>query len=261
MLLHTRSAKLVDPIPLPEWIRAPLGISRHTMVYVAQRNNDIGCELVVSPWRLNLWDDLWRIDFDFDDKVGLVAKLIKILDDNSVNVLSCETGVAGHCHTVEMICDCSGYDSEIDGASAWRRGRKEKPQLLGLTARIATEMINDLRFRRYEGPRLRIRRVNAYRRAHQDLDCAGPAKVLKGALVLPPAFLNSVRAHLRTGSEIWYSLTTDTKDRLLRVLLTGPGAVLLQLKLYVDKNARVLGQILEAIRALGLSILKSQLRH
>jgi hypothetical protein len=181
-------------------------------------------EMIVSPIKFASWPLIWRISAIFKEQQGVVHKLLTVVRDADLNVLTEESSSVENrdLHQVELIVDAS----EPFG------GRIETGDLLAATRalerRIAAYCIDDLAF--VEGkPRLKVRPMKglytAYQRyyeAVQDKSVAKPkverTMVYRGSLGLPDDCLELLKRY----QPLRALMSSDTKERILRILFPPP---------------------------------------
>lgn len=111
---------------------------------------DAAPEIFLSPYRAGSWTDLWRLDFEFHDKPGLLSQLTTLLKQHSVlvNILAHESATIDNVFSVTLICDMSDYGEpgNPDGTSS-DRANNELAELRFLCDYILIELFDDLKFR------------------------------------------------------------------------------------------------------------------
>ncbi len=257
---------------IPSWLRGPVGLCGGAQAYYFGRPfNGLGYEVLVSPYPPAAWPDLWRLDVDFEDAPGIIASFIELLDELNVYVLDSESCLTrgGQGYSATFICDCRQYATEIDRDSA-ERAHDTKVELLGLEALITGHIIEQLWFDSSSSPRVRVKRLQSYSRlarlAHAyfgSLDDVPCVKVANGCLAFPPNFQHRLldECRVQDGSPCQYAVVTDTKDRILRLILSRQGKDVATFRIYFSRHDWCLGTILSMLRDGRFNLVEKRLRY
>ncbi len=137
----------------------------------AAAGGSLTSEIICSTIDFDSWGDLWRIQPVFADLPGVVNRVLRLLEDLDIRVLSKETvtiDTRRH-HVLNLVVDASHYRNPIDGTSD---DRKRNPQaaLRDLENWLIEACIDFLRINPAGLPDVRVTRLgelyNAYRSHH-----------------------------------------------------------------------------------------------
>jgi hypothetical protein len=183
-------------------------------------------EIIVSPIAFHSWQYLTKITAIFHDRAGVVRKLAHALKDLDLDLMYEESASIenGRFHRVEMLVDAQSIYSRFDSRITMKN--HDLALLSRLERKLQATCLNELAFdgRR---PRLKVRPMEGLRNAwlayrmDSRVGCGPrtePPRVVierQGTLELPPSVLGSIDQTGRTRAV----LVSDTKDRVLRVLL------------------------------------------
>lgn len=255
---------------IPLWNRAPLNLSNNTRVFaglLASKTRS-PTEIVVSPFDPAMWGDLWRIEFDAANKPGLLERTLKLMQKEHVRVVVSESTAIdeGHSHTISLVADCRNYRSDSDRSTADRQSM-DRPALHGLYANLAIEFISDLAFTDGARPRLRVRRLRSYHRCYRNLinrEMTLPTelKIEAGQLTLSNDLIRDLRETEQADpGELRAMILTDSKDRIMRVLVSKPCSGTIHIRIHFVERMEALTEIARTIRSADLDIVRSQLRQ
>lgn len=230
LVLDTMSTIENGKLEIPFYHKGHLSLKSNTEVTVClipqSHEASLGFipEMIVSPIKFASWPLIWRINAIFKEQQGIVHKLLTVVRDAELNVLTEESSSVENRdrHQIELIVDAS----EPFG------GRFEPEDLVtatrALERRIASLCIDELAF--VEGkPRIKVRPMKglftAYQRYHEALNDKSVAKpkvertmVYKGSLAIPDSCLEMLRRY----QPLRGLMSSDTKERILRVLFPPP---------------------------------------
>lgn len=177
-------------------------------------------ELIVSPILFNSWRYLALVTGVFEERPGIVHKLASAIKDTSLNILYEESAAieGGLYHRCEML-----VDAELQYARFDEHQSRDRLVLSSIERRLKAICLNELIL---DGtrPRLKVRRMEGLRNAWTRYSSVDPTKqrcvvartsIEHGVLVVPDAIsvlVDQAPPHRAI-------LISDTKERLLRVLL------------------------------------------
>lgn len=267
MLISGARAPYEGDMELREWLRAPLAINNGARCHIAlepAQDDRRRCEFIVSTIDPSHWSDLWRIEFETRDEPGVFAGLFDLLHQCRIHVVSAEASA----HTLQernassIVISCARYQNGIDGNST-ARVRDPEAGLKGLEDLIKLNFLDMLTVNTRGDPRVNVRRMDALWRTKDAVNARRlPAieveRLVEGRLPVPEKFRRDIAA---LGPGLLQSVSVDTKNRILRVLIWPREAPLGHMQFYIPDNptgaARRLFQILLGLNA---NILKFQIR-
>lgn len=182
MLIHTLPEKpsVSKKLYLRRVIRAPLGLAHGTSVWLVHhpRGPKHYSDLLVSPFPPESWSDMWRLEIQYADQIGNMARLIELLDRRNVFVLheTSRQALRHDYHVKYFMLDCSRYESDIDGSTADRR--TEAGTLRGLYTEILINFLDCIRLTSEGNPRIRLERNYVHLNLYQGIT---KTKLSKGA--------------------------------------------------------------------------------
>lgn len=238
-------------------------------------------ELYLSPLPESSWPDIWRLELEFQDKQGIMARLTALLSDPAVgvNLLAHEIMIIpqandpiGH---INLICDMSHYGGRDnpDGTSDEREHNPDA-QLDYLIDYLTLEFWSDLRFKGHR-PQIyatRLRELQHVAALLRDLRTAaalagkpGPdsfeVEILNGTVVLPRHVWDAFRSGSDPAADQTFLVTvaSDTEERYLKVtpMTRDRDSFLLEVP-HTDKKGQI-ARFTASLRDLG-NIVSSYLR-
>lgn len=175
MLLFSRLQVIQNhSVFIPEHIRAALGLHKGTELYLSTvrcGESSLKNEIIVSQIPLQARGEIWRLRATFRDRPGILAELLHLLREESIEVVSSRTTVLEQSQvlSVELQFNADSYVSRISpNTSQWETAAG--PTLPELHARILSRFIEELDFPFGAKPILSIRRnIPLYRsKIHRD---------------------------------------------------------------------------------------------
>lgn len=271
MLLHCSPIVFDRPeVLLPSWIRSPCNLVEDADVFIAayERHHSKIPALLISPFDPDLWSDLWRIDIDIKDSVGVTWRILRILEDAAVDVLCSESSAIsnGRLHRLSFICSMYHYRSENDSNSLERRcfGHCSLPDLY---AQLLSELIEDVAIRNRRSPRLQIRRISTYHAAkesidNEDADLLGQfnTTIKRGKLCVSNEIFNRINAYDTHGKGLRAITTCDVRDRAIHIVFSAEGVSGSNCRIIFDSEKISYQDLLRVISERSLNILRSQMR-
>jgi hypothetical protein len=275
MLIQSSFIELAEgSLLIPRWLRAPLALSSGTRVFLvpvgfSPRLN--ASELVLSVYPPELWGDLWRLEADLREEPGALVRILEILDSFRIRVVTSETFSTGRRqhHSITMILDCSRYASARD-LSSEERSNLPNPQLVGVYSQLAAELISLLVFTDRSTPRLRLRRIHSYHAIYEELAgsiASSDGVIADGRIALGREMLGRALTTFQqhpsfspTSGPPRAMLVADSKDRLLRAVLTLPDLGLVHARLFFRGGETILSTIVREIHHANFDIVRAQVR-
>lgn len=252
--------EISSAIELPPSMLGLMSIDDSSYVYctVVSINKSNDATIYISKFDPNHWGDIWRCEFDFYDKIGIFERFCTLMHDNKIPILSSETStsdVSGY-HTISALLDFHYYFDSITRAS---RDRIEMRSALAsdIETLLLIEFIDELHLRDDNLPRLRLRRVEEYRRIFQKIKAGETpfptrVKIANGQLLIEG--INRLDAELfnNMSKKPFFVLPiADSKDRLLRVHLHGVDRNLFHIKFVLRDEGSAIRGLFHVIRRDG----------
>lgn len=271
MLLHCSPIVFDGPeLLLPSWIRSPCNLFQGASVFVAayERHHSRVPALMISPFEPQFWSDVWRIDMDIKDSVGVSWRILRQLENLGVKVLCSESSAIsnGKVHRLCFICSMLNYVSQNDGKSAYRSNLKQC-SLPDLYTSLLLELVEDISMQSKRRPRLQVRRIGTYHEAKrsiekEDSDTNGAFQtcISNGLIKLPDRVYNAVRDYGPKGRELRAIVTCDSTDRVIHIIFSAEGKSGTNCRIIFNREIVDFHKILRAVSEKGLNILRSQMR-
>ncbi len=252
--------RLGGEIILPATLTSILGLEQQSFVYVTATsiNNSNDVTILLSNFDPNHWGDIWRLEFDVHDRIGILSELFGILADYRIQLLSCEASpsdVEGY-HTISAFFNFHYY---LDSLSQSSRDRIDKRAVASsdFEAEIIVSFLDDMFFRDDNLPRLRVRRVEEYRRLfkqilEQSLPLPSRVRLINGNLSL--AGLQCLDQNFYTNikmRDFFILPVVDTKDRIMRIHLHGEDRDLYERIFVIRNDASAMQEIFSIIQDNG----------
>lgn len=219
-------------IILPSYIRAPLALRDGTRYYSVVDNRKgtktNSLEIITSTIDPAHWKHLWRLEFSAEDRPGNTHLLYSLLENRGIETIHSETSVNQYSiyHSAHLILSCRSYSSDIDATPAVRDAENWQ-DLSGLYRDLLAYFGDQIAIPMYrETPILKVRRMNAYRRLHDDVDQNERFLNSRGGLILRNSsmlFSKRMMNHLENkfgqNDNLYYTSLVDTKTRLVRTTI------------------------------------------
>jgi len=228
------------------------------------------CEIVVSAIPKQYWHDLWRLEIDTNNRVGIIQRIMEVLRDNKIDVLFQETSsdAFGEWNTTALIISGRRYSNEVD-KSADVRMSQAHCHLVFLQSAVQLAVLDQMRFDEEGLPRFHLRRIEVYRNLLKKGILARARFIeLEGAVIdealdlqLPRKALNHLRRLFPAG-DIHYQTAVDTKSRLARVLVRGEDSHVffdIRFRLNFAHTAEQL-TVFTAIKRAGYNVIRHRVR-
>lgn len=263
-------------VSVPAWVLAPLSANNGCSLHCAferikgrQSARDTiprYREVIFTSLPPKLWPDLWRLEIETRDKPGILFYLCQVLAEAGIEILAAEgsNNTFGQKHTMSFILSCAEYESLRDRDIEWRI-YNEDARLLGLQQQLLLNFVDEITFSDAGFPRIKLKRLNVYRRLHLD-HASGRRNIVSGLCVndhqveLPDTFIKTLPAS--NGHSLFYTTAADTKERCARVLVFSnavqpPGHA----QFYIPRNhTKVLERLFHLLVEFNCNILRFQLR-
>lgn len=278
MLIIDNPKKLLDKrnIYVPSFQRGHLSLKDGTQVTVCLiprehfKESKTIAELIVTPVNINSWKYLWRINVSFRDYTGIVRDILKILAHHDISVLHYDTCAIENrnLHHLEIVVDVSLYAKVVPDIE------NEKGDLPELRMKIAALCCDKLKVydQKYYGTdrpnfKIKIRRVNSLHIAYEDYikykdkkyknfqSYSYKAKIRNHCISLSSEMYNRMAAIYNCDNtvciyppmKIEYLLVSDTKDRILRIIIPKRDEKVIYSQIGYDENIGVLSDITREI--------------
>lgn len=227
-------------------------------------------EVVTSAIPKQYWHDLWRIEIDTQNRVGIVQRIMEVLWSNRVDVLFQETSsdALGEWNTTSLIISGRRYSNEID-KSADVRMAQAHCHLMFLESAIQLAVLDQMKFSEDGLPRFRMRRMEVYRDLLKKgilararfIELEGALINEKMELVLPKKATTHLNRIFPSG-DILYQTAVDTKSRICRILLAGEKSLVYFDIKFLFSFADTAQQltIFTAIKKLGFNVVRHRVR-
>lgn len=172
-------------------------------------------EMIVSPIKFDSWPSLWRLEATFNERPGVVNKLLTIIAEEGLNILNEESSSAENrdVHTVELIIDTSAAGAPRD----------YEQEMKALERRILALCIEEFKFE-FGAPRLRLKRMkglkNAWDKFQQSRKVTSGLRPVIDSSVISSGYIrfpSKLRKEIEKKQLVSTLLVSDTKERLLRV--------------------------------------------
>lgn len=210
-----------DCISLPLYHRSSLSLKSGTEVsfcLIPSKSPDLSVEMseiIVSPIDFKYWDCSVRISAMFREMPGLVSKLMRILKQEKLNVLICEScSIQNRTrHFVEIIAETSKCTKKSSTDSV-------EPEYIEYLRRRLVSMFskNEILIRDDEHT-LKVRKLKGLYAARRRFNegskdtILGKTRIMNGQILLTKDLIDSLQANGLTK----YQVISDTKDRMLSV--------------------------------------------
>jgi len=228
------------------------------------------CEVVVSAIPKQYWHDLWRIEIDTQNRLGIVQRIVEVLWANKLDILFQETSsdAFGEWNTTSLIVSGRRYSNDVDKTADVRMAQAHC-QLVFLESAIQLAVLDQMKFSEEGLPRLRLRRMEVYRDLLKKGILARARFIeLEGASIddnlnlhLPKRALAHI-SRIFPGGNINYQVAVDTKNRLSRILMKGAESNVffdVRFRFSFADTAQQL-TIFTAIKKLGFNVVRHRVR-
>jgi hypothetical protein len=252
-------------IDIPAAIRAPLYLDSAPHLYgsLATGSGSQIVELVASPFPPHVWSDLWSVELDVINTIGVLSEIVSLLTSHNIGVLAAEASVIdlGDRGTISLIVELLGYESPNDGNSRYR-SQAARVHLPDLQARIATTFIHDLVFADGHSPRIHVRRVHSHHALHQNIVNAhimSPEEIAisAGQMMLGTKLRASIDAHLNAnGQATRVMFLADARDRVLRGLFSCCDRGIVNVRVFFRTADNSLADVLNLIHKASFDIVR-----
>jgi hypothetical protein len=249
-----------ESIELPASMLGIMSIDNNSFLYatVVSANQANDATIFLSKINPDHWGDIWRCEFDFYDELGIFEKFCGLMRQNGIPILSSETSTSdvGGYHTLSSLLDFHYYFDSISKAS---RDRIEmRAAMVGdIEALLLIEFIDRLHLRDDNLPRLRLKRVEEYRRIYGKVlvkEVPFPVRTrVSGGRLLIDGLINLDRNLFQNiNSKKYFVLPiADSKDRLLRIHLHGEDRKLNHVKFVVRDTPSGVHGLFKLIKEAG----------
>lgn len=219
-----------ESIQLPSSMLGIMSIDNRSFVYstVISENQANDVTIFISKINPDHWGDVWRCEFDFYDEVGIFERFCHVMMQNGIPILSSETSTSdvGGYHTLSALLDFHYY---FDSVSKSSRDRIEMRSAMAgdIEALLLIEFIDRIHLRDDNLPRLRLKRVEEYRRIYnkiisKDVPFPVRARVSDGRLMIDGLLNLDGNLFNNINSKKYFVMSiADSKDRILRIHLHG----------------------------------------
>jgi hypothetical protein len=254
-----------DQLQLEDWIRAPVSLNSGSECWVSvDPSSALGAssfgEIVCSPFPPSVWHDIWRIEIETEDKIGNLARILPILHENKIQILSSEGSINtnGDLHQMEFIVEATDYVSISDRDSEFR-ARSDEAQLVEIYDEIAVKLIDQMNFRADGSPKLKVRRIDAYYNISKHirsklLSIPENVKIgIDGIVKLPSAIIDQLQNTIFNeqsdfSRDAYYSASVDTKDRIIRCLIfTESENPLCHIQITMEHDRNIINRVFSTI--------------
>jgi hypothetical protein len=261
-------------IAIPAWAAAPLSLNRNGRFWgiygqPPQHNDQRTFELILTTIHPQFWNDLWRLEFTTDDRIGNLTKIADLFRCERIEVIASEGSIhsVSKYHSMTFILSLRNYSSPVDGDTELR-ARADQFSAKYLQFLILSNFADQILFNDAGFPQFKLKRMNQYRRmSNVDLLvtyrklCGDDGLMLSATqeVETPEAFGRELE---KLGGEVFYTSAVDTKDRVIRTLLFSrndrvPGHI--QLSTY-NFDSHVLYSVLKLISDRQGNIIRYQVR-
>lgn len=277
MLIASRSRELnhnvieLGPMPLAV-LSCTTSVKCVGLIETTLQNSGI-CELIVSSIPKKHWSDLWRLELETQDDIGMIQKILKILYDNEITVLFQESSIRTFDGANCMSFIFSGIGYKEDGknkkdGNANTRSIDANCKLVFLESAIKLAILDQINFSESGNIRCKMNRIEVYRSLHnrcniQDFIEIYPDLIIsKDQNIRLPEVVKSHLDELFPDANLLYQCGTDTKNRLIRVLISSTSENLCFDIKFSIKFGATDDQltVLTAIKRAGLSVIRHKIR-
>jgi hypothetical protein len=274
MFLHDLPRPLIQKstIFLHPILRAPLGIVPGRRLYAALRSTNAWNvpEIILTPYRYEIWPDIWNLELRLVDAPGQLERLLRILERSSISVLHevARTAYKSRYHSKYLMLDCSAYDSsEVDKRPSYRL-KEPHNRLNGLYYNILIEFMHEIRINYDNTPRLRLFRNILHLNMWEDtsqrlpnspnaiLDMPEPLTYEKKGLVLS----DRLRERLAISGTSYCVASTNLKSHAIYCAIHDiTDSNIVHMMFYFRPQAVSHSKIMGILRDHNLNIVRSQL--
>ncbi len=271
MLIQSRLTKVENAtLAIPIWNRAPVNITENSKVYISSisKNTPSFREIIISPFNPEIWGDIWRIEFDVHERLGILSEVFELISEEGITILNSESSSfdGGDSHSISLIIDCSGYQSHLD-KDFESRIKKPSFTLQDLFIKLANQLIEDLIFHDYKYPRLRVKRLSSYYNFYIDLKSGllnKPTQIVveKGKIKIPNQFVKFPKSDPKNpkSKSLNAMVLTDSKERIIRTIFCNDSHALFHITISSENDHSVFPKILKFFSKAGLDVVRFHLR-
>ncbi len=278
MLIHTLPEKpsVSGKLYIRRQLRAPLGLASGSTIWMVHhpRGPKHYSDLLISPFAPESWADMWRLEIQFSDKIGQMARLIDLLDSRNVFVLheTSRQALRHEYHVKYLMLDCTRYVSDIDGSTEERRN--ESGSLKGLETEILINFLDLVRLTAEGNPRLRLERNYVHLNLHQGVtrtrtnnnasawrDFWDPVRttVDNKQIDIRPALVDPT---ILDKKETYFICTCNAKAMMLYCAIANSEVTTAHLVIHFDASKQgLLATVLHSLSDQDFNIVRSQLRE
>ena len=218
------------------------------------------CELVITPVRHDVWQDLWMITMFYRDVPGILARLSRLLHARGINIVSMNSSTVelGQFHQSRVLVDCTRYSSEVDHS---HNHRKSQPNcsLSRLKRELTMEFIREIAPPPY--PSVTIDRCLSFWSLYQACVKAHsfphPRKlcVAHGSIELPSDEIKRLCGECE-GTRMLIS--TDASAELVRIFPFSPHSGILPVSLSLDNRPGAVASVTKVFSDGSFNILAAK---
>jgi hypothetical protein len=218
------------------------------------------CELVITPLRHDMWQDLWMITMFYRDVPGMLARLSGILHARRINIVSMNSSTIelGEFHQSRVLVDCAKYCSEVDHSHNYRKSHPNC-SLSRLKRELTMEFIREIAPPPY--PSVTIERClsfwSLYQACTQAHSFPYPIKlrVNQGSVELPGVEMKKLCAESEGARML---ISTDPSAELIRIFPFSPHNGILPVSLSLDNRPGAIASVTKALGDARFNILSAK---
>ncbi len=255
---------------IPVWNRAPVNIAENSKVFASSINKKYAAfgEIIISPYDPDIWGDIWRVEFDVHERIGLLSEVFELISGEGITILNSETSSfdAGDSHSISLILDCKEYESHTD-KDFESRIKKPLPTLQSLFILLANLLIKDLKFHDGQSPRIRIKRLSSYynfflRLKSGHLNKPTQIAMVEGKIKIPQYLLKlpSPNPKNTNGKNLNAMVLTDSKERIIRTIFCNDSNALSHITIACESKHSVYPKVLKFFSNAGFDVIRFHLR-
>ncbi len=260
-----------DRIDLPERIRGSLYLDEGTLYYCVLQNqateND-HLELITTTIPPEYWGDMWRIEFETEDRPGNTALLFGLLQDRQIEILNFEScfDPLSRKHISAVLLSARNYASARD-LDYRERLLARNFELVELKEDILIYFWDQFAVNPDQTPRVKIRRMKTFRRLFADFQDGSRFRAAKSGqtysksgIQLSEKAINHLHRTLKAEQFMSASIV-DTKDRLIRTLIFGqsPKRIHSCQLAYPARSAEMLSALTQCLYEIGGNIVRCRI--
>lgn len=249
------------------WVAVGSGLIAGTQIF--EDASPASADLIVTSVPREYWPDLWRLDVETHDEAGIIALLAEIFSEKDLVILNAEGAANGidSSTQVSFIFSAARYRNSVDRNSDSRRN-DPNARLRSLEFELTLNLLDASLLALDREPRVKVRRMKAFQRLDAQVATQKYTLLSHDGSTLAKRRIKvpqRLRAALETrfDGDIYYSMTADTKDRLVRGYFFGERDAIghLQVDVPIEHSARALRHVADHILKNGGNVIRYRLQN